>query len=178
VKKMILSGRSECGKTTLRQALKGHKIQYEKTQYINHYDLVIDTPGEYAESKSLAHALALYSYEADVVALVCNATEPYTLFPPGLTCTVCRPLIGIVTAIDAEGANVELAKHWLKLSGANPIFAVSSFTGEGLWDLIQYLSEPGDDLVFADKEDAEKQRHIASTKYETQDIVQEGYNFI
>ena len=46
MKKMILVGRSECGKTTLRQALKGKEIRYEKTQYINHYDVVIDTAGE------------------------------------------------------------------------------------------------------------------------------------
>ena len=35
-------GRSECGKTTLRQALKGDTIKYHKTQYINHYDVVIE----------------------------------------------------------------------------------------------------------------------------------------
>ena len=50
MKKIILMGRSECGKTTLTQALKGDVIHYHKTQYINHYDVVIDTPGEYAEN--------------------------------------------------------------------------------------------------------------------------------
>ena len=64
MKKIILMGRSECGKTTLTQALKGDVIHYHKTQYINHYDVVIDTPGEYAENASLAKALALYTYEA------------------------------------------------------------------------------------------------------------------
>ena len=49
MKKIILMGRSECGKTTLSQALRGGEIAYRKTQYINHYDVVIDTPGEYAE---------------------------------------------------------------------------------------------------------------------------------
>ena len=44
MKKIILMGRSECGKTTLTQALKGDVIHYHKTQYINHYDVVIDTP--------------------------------------------------------------------------------------------------------------------------------------
>ena len=45
MKKMILVGRSECGKTTLRQALKGDTIQYEKTQYVNHFDVIIaNTP--------------------------------------------------------------------------------------------------------------------------------------
>ena len=61
MKKIILMGRSECGKTTLTQALKGDVIHYHKTQYINHYDVVIDTPGEYAENASLAKALALYA---------------------------------------------------------------------------------------------------------------------
>ena len=50
MKKIILMGRSEAGKTTLTQALKGEKITYKKTQYINHYDVIIDTPGEYLYS--------------------------------------------------------------------------------------------------------------------------------
>ena len=53
MKKLILMGRSECGKTTLIQALRGNVIKYHKTQYINHYDVVIDTPGEYAENSTL-----------------------------------------------------------------------------------------------------------------------------
>ena len=54
MKKIMLVGRSGAGKTTLTQALKGKKITYHKTQYINHYDVIIDTPGEYAENKTLA----------------------------------------------------------------------------------------------------------------------------
>lgn len=46
MRKIILIGRSECGKTTLTQALKGDVIHYHKTQYINHYDVVIDTKSE------------------------------------------------------------------------------------------------------------------------------------
>ena len=73
MKKIVLMGRSECGKTTLTQALKGEKIQYHKTQYVNNFDVVIDTPGEYAQTKNLGYALALYSYEADVVGLLLSA---------------------------------------------------------------------------------------------------------
>ena len=100
MKKIILMGRSECGKTTLTQALKGDVIHYHKTQYINHYDVVIDTPGEYAENASLAKALALYTYEADVVGLLLSSTEPYSLYPPCVTACCNRPVIGIVTQID------------------------------------------------------------------------------
>ena len=52
MKKIILIGRSECGKTTLTQALKGEKIHYHKTQYVNRFDVIIDTPGEYIQTKN------------------------------------------------------------------------------------------------------------------------------
>ena len=80
MKKIVLMGRSEAGKTTLTQALRGEKIHYQKTQYVNHFDVVVDTPGEYAQTKWLAHALALYTYEAQVVGLLVSATESYCLF--------------------------------------------------------------------------------------------------
>ena len=164
MKKMILVGRSECGKTTLRQALKGKEIRYEKTQYINHYDVVIDTPGEYAENNSLARALALYSYESDIVALLISATEPYSLYPPCVTGVCNRPVIGIVTQIDAPDANVKQAVDWLELTGCEKIFEVSSYTGEGIWEILDYLKDEGDILPWDKKSDAEKPRNIISTK--------------
>lgn len=163
MKKIILMGRSECGKTTLRQALKGDTIHYHKTQYINHYDVVIDTPGEYAETNTLGRALALYAYEADVVALLINAEEPYSLFPPCVAACSCRPVIGIVTQIDSPRGNPDQAERWLKLAGCDPIFRVSSYTGEGIWQILEYLREPGDVLPW-DQKEAEKPRTVLSTK--------------
>ncbi|MBR2264499.1 MAG: ethanolamine utilization protein EutP, partial [Firmicutes bacterium] len=66
MKKIIFMGRTGAGKTTLTQTIRGEAVQYQKTQYIRHEDIVIDTPGEYAETQHLGRALALYSYEADV----------------------------------------------------------------------------------------------------------------
>ena len=51
MKKIFLMGRSEAGKTSLTQALKGEELHYVKTQYTNTEDDTIDSPGEYAESK-------------------------------------------------------------------------------------------------------------------------------
>lgn len=164
MKKIILMGRSECGKTTLQQALKGDTIQYHKTQYINHYDVVIDTPGEYAETNHLGRALGLYSYEADVVGLVVNATEPYCLFPPNVVPQSTRPVIGIVTQIDAENADAAQAERWLQAAGCETIFFVSSYTGEGIWEILEYLREPGDTLPWDSKEEAERPRNVLSTK--------------
>lgn len=141
MKKLILVGRSESGKTTLTQALKGNKIQYHKTQYINYHDIIIDTPGEYAENKELARALALYSYEADVVGLLLSSTEQYSLYGPCITAQANREVIGIVTKIDRPDGNPEMAKAWLELAGCKKIFFVSAKTGEGISDLLDFLSE-------------------------------------
>ena len=165
MKKVMLVGRSECGKTTLRQALKGGVIQYHKTQYINHYDVVIDTPGEYAETHTLGRALALYSYECDVIALLLNAAEPFSLYPPCVAATANRPVIGIVTQIDNPKGNVERAHGWLELAGCKPIFHVSSYTGEGIWQVLSYLKEPGDVLPWESEEEAERPRQVLSNKY-------------
>ena len=51
MKKVFLMGRSEAGKTSLTQALKGEELHYHKTQYTNSNEDTIDSPGEYAESK-------------------------------------------------------------------------------------------------------------------------------
>ena len=51
MKKLFLMGRSEAGKTSLTQALRGEELHYLKTQYTNTGDDTIDPPGEYAESK-------------------------------------------------------------------------------------------------------------------------------
>lgn len=142
MRKIILMGRSECGKTTLRQALNGEKLHYHKTQYINHFQVVIDTPGEYAENQTLGRALALYSYEADVVGLLISATDSYSLYPPCVTASSTRPVIGIVTQIDQLDANREQAAAWLRLAGCQEIFFVSSYTGEGVDDILDYLARP------------------------------------
>ncbi len=137
----MLFGRVGAGKTTLTQVLRGEEIKYYKTQYVNYLDTVIDTPGEYTERRETSGALALYAYEADVVGLVLSANEPYSIFPPCLTSMVNREAIGIVTGIDKSDANVERVTRWLQLAGCKKVFPVSSFTGEGIQELVAFLSD-------------------------------------
>ena len=141
MKMLILMGRSESGKTTLTQVLRGEDISYDKTQYIKFENTLIDTPGEYAQTHHLGRALALYSYEADIVGLLISATEPYSLFPPCITCMANREVIGIVTKSEEEGANPDRAENWLRLSGCEKVFRVDSVTGFGINELISYLNQ-------------------------------------
>ena len=139
MKKIIFFGRTGCGKTTLVQAMRGEAATYRKTQSIDHVEVVIDTPGEYAEVHSLSRAIALFSYEADVVGLVLSATEPYSLYSPNITGMVNREVIGIVTHIDSPDANPDRARRWLELAGCKKIFYVNSLTNEGVEDILAYL---------------------------------------
>ena len=139
MRKMVLVGRSGAGKTTLTQALRGEEIRYEKTQYVKHGEMVIDTPGEYSQSRRLAKALALYTYEADVVGLLAASDEPYSLFPPCVAAQANREVIGIVTKIDVPRANIPLVHRWLEIAGCRTIFHVNSVGGVGVREILDYL---------------------------------------
>lgn len=136
---MILMGRSEVGKTTLIEALRGETLVYRKTQCIDYSEDLMDTPGEYAEGKDLAGALAVYSYEADVVALVVSATEHYCIFPPACTPAANRPVVGIVTKCDDEYADPKLATDWLLQCGCERVFLTSSKNNQGIKEILDYL---------------------------------------
>ncbi len=137
MKRLLLIGRSGCGKTTLTQALRGERVTYRKTQSIAYGDLLIDTPGEYLENHDLGCALALYAYEADVVGLLLAADDDYSLYPPNITCLVNREVVGIVTKIDK--ADPTRAENWLRISGCKTVFHVNSHTGEGIPALLSHL---------------------------------------
>ena len=144
MKKLILIGRSEAGKTTLTQALRGEKIHYQKTQYVNRFNVIIDTPGEYIQSKELGNAIAMYAFEADVVGMLISAAEPFSLYPPACAVVSNRHTIGIITQKNHPKADLPQARRWLTLAGCESIFEVDSKTGEGIAEILEYLREPGD----------------------------------
>lgn len=139
MKKLFLMGRSEAGKTSLTQALKGEELHYVKTQYTTTDKDTIDSPGEYAESKRFSVGLACFSFEADVVAIVQAADEPFNLFSPSTRSFILRPLIGIITKIDSPYANVPMVKQWLLNAGCERIFLVNNTTRDGVQELLEYL---------------------------------------
>lgn len=141
MKKLFLMGRSEAGKTSLTQALKGEELHYVKTQYTTTEDNTIDTPGEYAESKRFSVGLACFSFEADVIAIVQAADEPFNLFSASLRSFILRPLIGVITKIDSPYANIPMVRQWMENAGCERIFLIDNTTGEGVTELLEYLDE-------------------------------------
>ena len=171
MKKIFLMGRSEAGKTSLTQALKGEELHYVKTQYTNTDDDTIDSPGEYAESKRFSVGLACFSFEADVVGIVQAADEPFNLFASGSHSFIQRPLIGIITKIDSPYANIPMVRQWLINSGCERIFLVNNVTREGIVELMEYLK---DDLPKLTMEQARYRQSLGLNEW---DPLPEGVNY-
>ncbi len=83
MKRLMLIGPSQCGKTSLTQVLRGETLRYQKRRPSSGRT-AIDTPGEYLENRCLYSALLTSACEADVIALVLNADAPWSPFSPGL----------------------------------------------------------------------------------------------
>lgn len=163
MKKLFLMGRSEAGKTSLTQALKGEDLHYVKTQYVNTAADTIDSPGEYAESKCCGVGLACFSFEADVVAIVQAADEPFSLFGANSRSFILRPLIGIITKVDSPHANIPMVRQWLINAGCERIFLINNATREGIDELLAYLNE---DLPRLTLEQAKAQQRLGLSEWD------------
>ncbi|WP_432663236.1 EutP/PduV family microcompartment system protein [Wukongibacter baidiensis] len=140
MKKIILIGRTGSGKTTLTQALNNYSIEYKKTQAIEYYRSILDTPGEYIENKRFYNALITSSFDCDVIGLVQDCNDEACIFPPSFASVFNKLVIGVVTKIDCEEGNIRYAQECLYNAGASKIFKVSSLEGSGLEDIKMFLS--------------------------------------
>lgn len=140
-KRIILIGRSEAGKTTLCQAMNREDLRYHKTQTVQIVNkTMIDTPGEYLERTYMRGALVVTAADADLVVLVQDATENGTMFPPAYTSMYGKPSIGVVTKTDlATQEQIERAKKYLTMAGAQRLFFTSSVDGTGIETLMREL---------------------------------------
>ncbi|GAB5071596.1 propanediol utilization protein PduV [Citrobacter sedlakii] len=142
MKRMMLIGPSQCGKTSLTQALRGEALQYQKTQAIVWSAETIDTPGEYLENRCLYSALLACACEADVIALVLNSDAGWSPFSPGFTGPMNRPVIGILTKADlANPQRITRVTQWLTLAGAQAVFVTSAVNNSGLDELFAFLNQ-------------------------------------
>ncbi|MEI6858531.1 MAG: EutP/PduV family microcompartment system protein [Shewanella sp.] len=140
-KKIMLIGQSECGKTSLIQALKHQPLEYKKTQMLDFSFSAIDTPGEYLESPRFYPALINTSYDADIIAFIQSADCHHSLFAPLFAKAFNRPVIGIITKTDTlNGSYPQYAKQQLINAGINEFFITSSYHGVGIKQLRQYLN--------------------------------------
>ena len=83
----------------------------------------------------------MFSFEADVIAIVQSADEPFNLFGPCLHTFILRPLIGVITKTDSSFANIPMIEQWMREAGCERIFHVNNVTREGIDELLAYLQD-------------------------------------
>lgn len=138
--RVIFMGKTGCGKTTLCQKLDELELKYKKTQSVELYNNSIDTPGEYLENRNLYSALIVTAVDADVIALVYDATVDEGYFAPGFANVFCKEVIGIITKVDiAKKEQIDIAEERIRQSGASTIFKVDTIKGIGIEELSDYL---------------------------------------
>ncbi|HEM2750536.1 TPA: EutP/PduV family microcompartment system protein [Streptococcus suis] len=142
-KKIMFVGPVGVGKTTLTQRLKGLDISYFKTQAIQFYDSIIDTPGEFLQHRRYYNALSVTAAEAEVIGLLVSATASMQTFPQGFSSLFNKPVIGIVTKVDlvTDAGSLEKARAQLLAAGAKEIFEVSLEDNRGIEAIQNYLTK-------------------------------------
>jgi ethanolamine utilization protein EutP len=137
----MVMGPVSCGKTTLCQYLAGLPRIYIKTQTVGIVGDAIDTPGEYLENRSLRSRLLVSAADAGLVLFLQDSTNPNVYFSPGQAAMFGIAAAGVITKTDlASPEEIRRAEEILNLSGASPLFAVSSLSGRGMKKLIRYIN--------------------------------------
>ena len=134
MKKIMLIGRTGCGKTTLTQKLNDEEVRYKKTQAVSYKSKIIDTAGEYVENKIYYKSLLVISSDAKVIVLVQSAMDEATFFPPKFsTMFPKKEVIGVITKIDlADESRVKKSERILQEAGATQIFKIGLNDEAGL----------------------------------------------
>ena len=153
-RKVMMVGAVGAGKTSLAYALGQRAKEVSKTSDIEFYDDAIDTPGEYAQIPRFYSALLVTSMQAAGVLIVQDASQRMPVLPPGFAGMFTRPVVGLVTKVDLEKADRERARRFLVQAGVKePVFFVSSHTGEGLDELTDCLEQMDRNSSAGGKED-------------------------
>lgn len=127
MKKIMLIGKTGCGKTTLAQRLLGENPCYQKTQTVSlRGSCILDTPGEYLEQRGMYKALIVTAAVADLILFLQDATDRQCGFSPGMASLFPKPAVGVVTKCDLcpNPQDRAAAIRFLEIAGVSRIFSV------------------------------------------------------
>jgi len=142
MKKVMIIGAIEAGKSSLVKALFNDEQPARKTQALEFRDWVIDTPGEYSENPMYYRTLMATSLEAGAILMVQDATRERSYFPPGFAQGFAPPAIGVITKVDHPDADVKRAERLLREAvGQANIYHTSALDKTGIELLYEHLQE-------------------------------------
>lgn len=139
MKKLMLIGETRVGKSSIIRSLSDGKYTSHRAMAVEYHGQFINTPGEFLENHRFYTALITASADADIIAMVVDATRTSSLFPPNSATVFNKPVIGIINKIDMQTANIMLAQRFLKNAGAKAIICTSTVSGAGMAELQEII---------------------------------------
>ncbi|WP_247648325.1 EutP/PduV family microcompartment system protein [Pseudodesulfovibrio sp. zrk46] len=128
----MLIGETRAGKSSLIRALSGEEFHSHRAMAVEYFGDFINTPGEFLENSRYYHALITSSADCDTLIMVQDATRNTSLFPPLFAPIFNRPVVGVISKMDAPNANAERAELFLRNAGARTIVPTSAKDGTGI----------------------------------------------
>lgn len=140
-KRIMVIGPTNCGKTTLVNALNNENRPIRKTQNLIYGKNTIDVPGSYIENAWMYKYIISAVQDASHVLILVDQSNCRDVYPPNFAKTFPCPVIGVVMKIDLMPENEEVCIRQLKKIGIKePYFKVSVPKEQGVKELKQYLS--------------------------------------
>ncbi len=139
-RRIILMGRSRCGKTTLIRRMHDLDMEYHKTQAVEIYSDAIDTPGEFIDTPFFRRAAITTACDAQIVGFVHDCGSDLCRLPQMFSLTFAKPVIGIITKADTPETDTSVAENFLRNAGARRIVVTSALTGRGIKELLDLIA--------------------------------------
>jgi len=139
-KRIMVIGPTNCGKTTLVNALNDDDRPIRKTQNIIYGKNTIDVPGSYIENAWMYKFLISAVQDASHVLILVDQSNCKDVYSPGFAKVFRCPVIGIITKSDLMPENEDLCIRQLRLIGVtDPYYKVSVTSGKGIDALKEIL---------------------------------------
>lgn len=141
----MVIGPTNCGKTTLVNALNEYEGPLRKTQDIIYGINTMDVPGSYVENAWMYKHLIAAAQDASQVLLLVDQSKCIDVYSPGFAKIFKCPVIGIINKSDLKPEKEEICIRQLRRIGVTePYYKISSLYGTGLDALKKNLFENDD----------------------------------
>lgn len=139
-KRIMVIGPTNCGKTTLVNALNDDPRPLRKTQDIIYGKNTIDVPGSYIENTWMYKHLIATAQDASHILILVDQSQRNDVYSPGFAKIFKCPVIGVITKTDLRPENEGWCIEQLKRMGvAEPYFKISVPGGRGISALKEFL---------------------------------------
>ncbi|KAA8674402.1 EutP/PduV family microcompartment system protein [Clostridium sp. MT-14] len=139
-KRIMIIGPTNCGKTTLANALNDYRGPLRKAQDIIYGKNTIDVPGSYIENTWMYKHIIAAAQDASHVLMLIDQSRCVNVYSPGFAKAFRCPVVGVITKVDLMAENEEFCFKQLKQIGiVEPYYKISVPSRIGIDALKEYL---------------------------------------